>query len=178
MHTGEASTVIEPVESGDDGDPDIVRQNAGEIDHDVFVRLRPKEGFHHFRLPRGRNQQVGIAPGDHHHIAHGFDTRVFPDRANAAMRINRRARAGRIDQFMLVDAVEIFWDDLLQAMEKRGRVEGVPNGRVECRLRLPLRRSPPEQGHRTSSVIGGVSRVQTREELQEGEMAPMAGREI
>src|SRR5258707_1151678 len=109
----------------------------------------------------GRNEPFGVAPGHHRQIAHGLETGVLPDRADVAARIGRGSGAGRIDQIMPVDAIEVARDDLVQSAENRGRVEQVPNGRIERgSLRRPfLRPYPTEQGHPTLWSLARSARL-------------------
>jgi len=103
---------------------------------------------------QGRNQ-IAVAPGDRHHVAHRLKPGVLPDRADLALHIGQLSRAGRIDQLMPIDAIEVSRDDLVQGMQHCSRVEQIPDGHIHGRLlsRAFFLQSPTEQGHRTSSVM-------------------------
>ena len=117
IDAGELRAMGQPVEAGQDGDGEIGRRGAGEIDHGVAMRTLGEIGVDHLDLPGGLAQQFELVPGHRDQIAQRLQPGVIPDVADVAVHIGQGPLAGRIDQPALVGVGEVFWNALLQVFE-------------------------------------------------------------
>ena len=61
IDAGQLRAMGQPVEAGQNGDGEIRRRGAGEIDHGVAMRTLGEIGVDHLDLPGGRAQQLELA---------------------------------------------------------------------------------------------------------------------
>jgi hypothetical protein len=133
--------MIEPVESGDDGNRQIAHRVAGEFDHRFIVRQLAKIAVQYRGLRTGFGEQSEFAPRHRQQIAHGFQPRVVADGVLVGAGIGCSPLAGWINPFSVVSLVEILPALLLDVSEQRMR---------RIRRRWSFREWPATPAHETS----------------------------
>jgi hypothetical protein len=139
----QTSAMIEPVESGNDGDRQIAHRIAGEFDHRVIMRQLAKIALQYRRLRVGFGEQPEFGPRHRQQIAHGFQPRVVADAVLVGAGIGCSPLAGWINPFSAVGVVEILPALFLHVGHQRMR---------RIRRRGSFREWPATPVHETSLI--------------------------
>ena len=97
----------QPVQAGQNGYGKIGRCCPRELDHGLVVRALEQISVHHFNLAVCISQQFKLSARHHHQISHRFQSGVIPNGAHIAVQIRKCSLAGRIDQFAMIDIIEV-----------------------------------------------------------------------